>query len=133
MTAPVPTEPADLAEARARAAALARVVVEVLAGRRAPTHLAGVATPPVLRYLTSARPGSPVRRTRPSGPGGRAGAPGCAATEPRTPRLHVGYPHPDAAEVCTTVHAGGRLRALALRLDRTGAAQPWTVTAVRLL
>ncbi|MFP5070818.1 Rv3235 family protein [Pseudonocardia nantongensis] len=130
----VPGAPADRERVLVRASELVRTVTEVLAGHRPPGHLTGVATPSVLRYLTCARPGTTALRSRPAGRGGRAGVPGC--TPPgarRRPRLHVGHPHPDAAEVCTTVLLGGRIRALALRLDRADADAPWAVTAARLL
>lgn len=132
---PAATEPADRDRVRARTAELVRAVVEVLAGRRPPGHLTEVVTPPVLRYLTCARPGQPGLRARPAGRGGRAGTPGCAAPDRprRRPSLHLGHPHPDAVEACTTVQLGGRIRALALRLDRAHADAPWAVTAVRLV
>ncbi|MEQ3550744.1 Rv3235 family protein [Pseudonocardia nematodicida] len=147
---PIPvTEPADAERARARAAELVRLVGEVLAGRRTPAQLDGVATPTVVRYLQAARPGSPVVRRGPGGPAGtspgratrlgstaragRVGAPGCGVAPERRTRVHVAHPHPDAAEVCATVPVAGRPRALALRLDRTGPAEPWRITATRLL
>ncbi|WP_125911592.1 MULTISPECIES: Rv3235 family protein [Pseudonocardia] len=128
---PPGTTAPDAARTRARAAELVRLVREVLAGNRPAGQLAGVAAPPVLRYLRTAHP-APHRRR----PAGRARAPGCGA-HPDGPRrgypLHVGQPHPDAAEICATVALAGRVRALTLRIDRTGGDTPWVVTAARLL
>ncbi|WP_410942006.1 Rv3235 family protein [Pseudonocardia phyllosphaerae] len=128
-----PTLPADRDRAREQAGAITRLVVEVLAGRRQPAQLTGLAPPAVVRQLAALRPAG--RSTRHAGPGGRVPPPGCgAAPEIRRPaRLHVAHPHPDAAEVCTTTVVGGRTRALVLRLDRAGAEASWTITQVALL
>ncbi|MBP2366031.1 Rv3235 family protein [Pseudonocardia parietis] len=127
--------PPDARQTRARAAELTRLVAEVLAGRRAPAQLGGLATPLVLRYLRATRAGVAARPALASaGRGGRAGTPGCGAPATARPaRVHVTQPHPDAAEVCATVPIAGRPRALALRLDRTAGDAPWVVTAVRLV
>ncbi|MEJ8281478.1 Rv3235 family protein [Pseudonocardia spirodelae] len=124
--------PPDAARVRSAAVELVRVVTEVLAGRRPPATLTAVTAPPVRRYLAAARSVPPARPPRGrAGPGGRARAPGCA-TPRRPPRVHVAHPAPDAAEVCATVTVAGRLRALALRLDRAPDGR-WLATAVRLL
>ncbi len=101
-----------------RATALVRAMVEVLAGRRAPAHLAGVARPEVVRYLTASRA---------SGPGTQA------ATAPG--RVHVCRPGPDAAEVVAVCRFGRRFRALTIRMDRRPSERgpAWCATAVRLL
>nr|WP_255426784.1 Rv3235 family protein [Pseudonocardia sp. C8] len=133
--APPQVVPPDAGATRARAAELTRLVVEVLAGRRTPEQLTGLAAPRVLRYLGAARAAAVARPTlATAGRGGRAGAPGCStAPPPRAARVHVMQPHPDAAEVCATPTVAGRPRAVVLRLDRRSGDAPWTVTAVRLL
>ncbi|OLM20526.1 hypothetical protein Ae707Ps1_4785 [Pseudonocardia sp. Ae707_Ps1] len=129
--------PPDAPATRVRAAELTRLVAEVLTGRRAPAQLGPVVTPQVLRYLTAARTGTAARPARSTvGRGGRAGAPGCGTPRPAgrwAGRVHVAQPHPDAAEVCTTLPVTGRTRALVLRLDRRPGGPHWRVTAVRLL
>ncbi|OLL79905.1 hypothetical protein Ae168Ps1_2311 [Pseudonocardia sp. Ae168_Ps1] len=129
--------PPDAPATRVRAAELTRLVAEVLTGRRAPAQLGPVVTPQVLRYLTAARTGTAARPARSTvGCGGRAGAPGCGTPRPAgrwAGRVHVAQPHPDAAEVCTTLPVTGRTRALVLRLDRRPGGPHWRVTAVRLL
>lgn len=106
----------------ARAGALVRSVLEVLAGRRQPAQLADAVTPEVLRYLSASRP-STVRAVVPG-------------------RVHVRQPHPQAAEVVAVCRVGDRTRALTLRLDTRPArpghgggrpATAWVCTAVRLL
>lgn len=101
----------------ARATALVRSMVEVLAGRRQPAQLAAAVTPEVLRYLSASRPAA----VRAAGAG----------------RVHVRQPHPGAAEVVAVCRIGDRTRALALRLDLGPGAgdreRRWTCTAVRLL
>jgi hypothetical protein len=91
-------------------------MVEVLAGRRAPAHLAGIARPEVVRYLTASR------TTGPAGPVAPA-------------RVHVSRPGRDAAEIVAVCRVGTRYRALAVRLDRepTDRGRDWCATAVRLL
>lgn len=136
-TVPEDVSPADLARVRAPATGIVRLLTEVLAGRRPPEGVAAVTTPAVRRYLTAARFVHSGHRSRGlSGAGGRAGAPGCGRpggpTARRAPRVHVGLPRPDVAEVCATVTVGGRVRALALRLDRTPDGR-WLATAVRLV
>ncbi|GAA1402277.1 hypothetical protein GCM10009613_61970 [Pseudonocardia kongjuensis] len=121
----------DADRTRARAAELVRLVREVLTGRRPAGQLAGLTAPPVLRYIRAARP-APHRGR----PGGWARAPGCGAApgaQRRAHPVHVDQPHPDAAEICTTLPLAGRNRALILRIDRAGGDDPWVVTAARLL
>lgn len=136
-TVPEDTSPADAERVRAPAHEIVRLLTEVLAGRRPPDGVTAVTTPAVRRYLTAARIVHPARppRGRP-GPGGRVGAPGCGSpggsTARRAPRVHVGLPRPDVAEVCATVSVAGRVRALALRLDRAPDGR-WLATAVRLV
>ena len=89
-------------------------MVEVLAGRRAPAHLAGVARPEVISYLTASR------------------ATGTAAPAAPT-RVHVSRPSRDAAEIVAVCRFGTRSRALAVRLDREPPDHAWRATAVRLL
>jgi hypothetical protein len=103
-------------DVRRRATATVRAMVEVLAGRRSPSHLAGVARPEVVRYLTASR--TPGR----SGPVAPA-------------RVHVSRPTRLAAEIVAVCRFGDRYRALTVRLDRDppGHGHTWTVTAVRLL
>ncbi|MCM3846719.1 Rv3235 family protein [Pseudonocardia sp. DR1-2] len=136
-TVPEDTSPADAERVRAPAHEIVRLLTEVLAGRRPPDGVTAVTTPAVRRYLTAARIVHPARpsRGRP-GPGGRVGAPGCGSpggsTARRAPRVHLGLPRPDVAEVCATVSVAGRVRALALRLDRAPDGR-WLATAVRLV
>jgi len=101
-----------------RATALVRAMVEVLAGRRSPAHLAGVARPEVVRYLTASRASGPAAQ---------------AATAPG--RVHVCRPGPDAAEVVAVCRFGRRFRALTIRMDRRPSEREpaWCATAVRLL
>ncbi len=107
-----PPHPDD--DLRRRSAATVRAMVEVLAGRRAPAHLAGVARPEVVRYLTASR------------------ATGTAAPAAPT-RVHVSRPSRDAAEIVAVCRFGTRSRALAVRLDREPPDHAWRATAVRLL
>lgn len=136
-TVPRDVRPADVERVRVPATGIVRLLTEVLAGRRPPDGVAAVTTPAVRRYLAAARIVHPARpsRGRP-GPGGRVGAPGCGSPDGpaarRTPRVHVGLPRPDVAEVCATVTVSGRVRALALRLDRAPDDR-WLATAVRLV
>lgn len=117
----------DAERTRARAAELVRLVREVLTGRRPVAQLTCLATPQALRYLrATARPAP--RRIRPDG---RARAPGCGGRA--APSVHVGQPHPDAAEICATLPISGRVRALSLRIDRADGSSPWVLTAARLL
>lgn len=136
-TVPEDASPADVERVRVPATGIVRLLTEVLAGRRPPDGVAAVATPAVRRYLTAARIVHPARPSRGrSGPGGRVGAPGCGSpngsTARRAPRVHVGLTRPDVAEVCATVTVAGRVRALALRLDRAPDGR-WLATAVRLV
>jgi hypothetical protein len=89
-------------------------MVEVLAGRRAPAHLAGVARPEVVRYLTASRTTGSVAPAAPA-------------------RVHVARPSRDAAEIVAVCRFGTRFRALAVRLDREPSGRGWGATAVRLL
>ncbi|ALE78936.1 hypothetical protein WY02_11395 [Pseudonocardia sp. AL041005-10] len=136
-TVPDDVSPADVERVRAPATGIVRLLTEVLAGRRPPDGVTAVTTPAVRRYLTAARIVHPARPSRGHpGPGGRVGAPGCGSpggsTARRAPRVHVGLPRPDVAEVCATVGVAGRVRALALRLDRAPDGR-WLATAVRLV
>ncbi|MEQ3542131.1 Rv3235 family protein [Pseudonocardia tropica] len=136
-TVPEDVSPDDVARVRAPATGIVRLLTEVLAGRRPPDGVTAVTTPAVRRYLTAARIVAPARPSSGrSGPGGRVGAPGCGnpggSPARRAPRVHVGLPRPDVAEVCATVTVAGRVRALALRLDRAPDGR-WLTTAVRLV
>ncbi|TCK20567.1 hypothetical protein EV378_4528 [Pseudonocardia endophytica] len=110
---PDPGGPSD-DDVRRRATATVRAMVEVLAGRRPPAHLAGVARPEVVRYLTASR------TTGRDGPVAPA-------------RVHVTRPTRQAAEIVAVCRFGERFRALTVRLDRDPPGSAWCVTAVRLV
>lgn len=111
-----PAHPAPAAdehvEAHHVAARHLRAALEVFDGRRPAVHLAGQATPPVLRYWQAA---AGRRRVR-----GRAWF----------TRLRVCLPSSGVAEVAVTCDVDGRPRALAARFERTRGR--WLCTAVRL-
>jgi hypothetical protein len=99
-------------EAQQRVAAALRLALEVLDGRRAEAHLAGVAAPAVLRYWRAARDQRHVR-----GPA-------------RITAMRLCLPAPGAAEVAAVCRIDGRVRALAARFERRGGR--WRCTALRL-
>lgn len=103
------------AEVRAVAGAAVRIVVEVLAGTRPPAQLSLVAVPAVCRELARLAPRGASRR------GGRVVPPKVLSTRAQRPA-------PSVAEASAVVAAGGRVHALALRLDHTRGR--WRCTAL---
>lgn len=94
-----------------------RVVVEVVDGRRPLRQLNGLVGPRVLRYVTAAVLAPSPRR-----------APA------KLTSVHVCMPARDAAEVTAVCRLGGRVRAIAARLDLDGPSPgTWTCTALRVL
>ena len=101
---------------RRRAHQVLCLVLEVIDGRRPPTHLTAHLTPQALRYVRAAV-GRPATR-RPS----------------RLTSLHVSRPCIDAVEVTAVHHTGGRARALAARLEgRPDEPGRWRCVTVRLV
>lgn len=99
---------------RAAVAAVIRVALEVLDGRRPLAQLDRHLDAAALRYWTAA-----TQRRRPRSPA-------------RVVRIVLGLPRPDAAEVATVCEIDGRVRALAARFERTGPAAPWRCVTLRL-
>jgi hypothetical protein len=94
-----------------------RLVVEVIDGRRSVRQLQGLVGPRVLRYVTAAILAPHARR----------------ATA-RLTSVHVSLPARDSAEVTAVCSLGGRIRAIAARLELGGPLPgEWTCTALRVL
>jgi hypothetical protein len=115
---PVPV-PADLPfdpAVCARARWVVRVVLEVLDGHRPPGQLSRIVDPSPLAYLRAAAGQLTGRRQR-----SRLGS------------VRVCQPHDGAAEVAAVCRVGGRIRAVAMRLEEAGADQGWRCRAIRLI
>jgi hypothetical protein len=95
---------------------LAQAIAEVLAGARPASQLSSHATLPVIRMLE--------RNT------GRLGGVGMPQHRPIIGSVHVAEPCEGVVEACAVIDIGGRVRALALRLDAANG--QWRCTAVRM-
>ena len=132
-----PTRRADLPEPNGWSAQLARAVVEVLSGTRAPAQLVRWTTPEV--HAVIARRHALVQRRVAAGIGGANGAGSGSsardgrATRPRPAvvrRVVVCEPADGVAEVSVVVVQGGRVRALAMRL--VGQDGRWRLTVLHV-
>jgi hypothetical protein len=111
--ADLPFDPAVCARARW----VLQVVLEVLDGHRPLAQLRCIVDPSPLAYL-------------------RAVAGQLSAGRPPRSRLgpvRVCQPHDGAAEVAAVCRVGGRIRAVAMRLEAAGADQGWRCRAIRLI
>jgi rhodanese-related sulfurtransferase len=111
--ADLPFDPAVCARARW----VLQVVLEVLDGHRPLAQLRRIVDPSPLAYLRAVT--------------GQLGA-------GRRPRSRLGtvrvcQPHDGAAEVAAVCRVGGRVRAVAMRLEAAGADQGWRCRVIRLI
>lgn len=104
----------DHREIHSAIAAVVRVALEVLDGRRSPAQLSRHFDASALRYWTAA-----TRQRRPRTPA-------------RLIRMLLGVPRAGAAEVAIVCDIDGRVRALAARFERRQQRDPWRCTALRL-
>jgi hypothetical protein len=111
--APQPTRRADLPDPTRWAGRLVQATLEVLAGRRPLQQLMPYTDERVYIQLT----GRLRRRTGPSSP-------------PMLCSVHACEPRDGVAEVCAVVRHGGRVRAVAARLE--GFDGRWRCTALQL-
>ena len=112
--------PADLPfdpAVRARARRVLQVVLEVLDGHRPPGQLSPILDPSPLAYLRAVAGQMAVGRRQRS----------------RLGTIRVCQPHEAAAEVAAVCRVGGRIRALAMRLEQAGADPGWRCRAIRLI
>jgi hypothetical protein len=120
---PSPAGPAPARQApragdpRQLAGRLAQAIAEVLSITRAPHQLAGVVSPAVLRTLERAAGQAATRYDT-------------AARRPVVRSVRLTVPCRDAIEACAVVEVGGRVRALAYRLE--AASGRWQCTALRI-
>lgn len=108
---PTPVNPAALV----RAQQVFRLTFEVLEGRRGPRQLQPLMTPELVEKVTTLARARLGRR-----------APGTA----RLNRVHVQQVTTQAAEACATVTLGGRVHAVAARMELRP--QGWQCTALRI-
>jgi hypothetical protein len=110
---PPATVPREIVEAHRAASHILRRALEVLDGRRPPAQLAPYFAPRPLRYWrAAAAQHAPRSRTRHG-------------------RLRICLPRTGVAEIATTCHVDGAIRALAARFEHTDGR--WRCTVVRLI
>ncbi|HZI98105.1 MAG TPA: Rv3235 family protein [Actinomycetales bacterium] len=117
---PQPTSSRDLPEPGAACTALVRAVVEVLGGTRPSSQLARWLTTDVYAALQR-RAGLAARLRRGAAPSARQAV---------VRRVRVCEPRDGVVEACAVVIDGGRVRAVALRLE--GLDGRWRATAVEV-
>jgi hypothetical protein len=114
---PVPDDlPFDPA-VRARARRVVQVILEVLDGHRPPAQLSRIVDPSPLAYLRAVAAQLGAGRRQRS----------------RLGSVLVCQPHEGAAEVAAVCRVGGRIRALAMRLEAAGADRAWRCRVIRLI
>ncbi|MBD5830472.1 Rv3235 family protein [Janibacter melonis] len=119
-----PTPAEELPDAQAWAAHVGQAVVEVMHGARPPAQVLRWTSPEV--YTVVARRGALAARR--AGHPLRQGEGVVRRVRVRTAR--VCHPRDDVAEASLVVHDGGRLRAMAIRLE--GRDGRWVVTALQV-
>ncbi|WP_051712195.1 Rv3235 family protein [Spirillospora albida] len=114
--------PAEAPDASAPTTAAIRLIIEVISGACPPHRLARLATPKVLRHLESARSAPRGRTARAAAPGpasphGRTAPPEHRVVPPRVLAEWAQMPADGVAEAGAVVVVGGRVHALALRME----------------